>query len=122
MFFLFAVIELLQKQVRGRVMHIVHKISGNTCTIYLAGELDEHTATYTRSALDEIVSALKYNMQVVLELSNLLFMDSTGIGVILGRYKKFDKRGISFAVKNPSLHIDKILRMTGIYSIIPNIA
>lgn len=103
-------------------MHIVHKINGNTCTIYLSGELDEHTSTYTRNLMDGIISVLKFNMQVILDLTNLTFMDSTGIGVLLGRYKKFDKNGISFAVKNPSVHIDKILRMTGIYSIIPVVA
>lgn len=103
-------------------MYIEHKTIGNTCVIYISGELDEHTANFTRTKLDEVLSGLKSAMQVIFDFSGLTFMDSTGIGVLLGRYKKFDKYGISFAVRNANNHIDKILRMTGIYSIIPNIA
>ena len=103
-------------------MQIDYRVVGNTCTIYIAGELDENTAVFTRTKLDEILSNQKSSMQVIFDFAGLTFMDSTGIGVLLGRYKKFDKFGISFAVKNANRHVDKILKMTGIYSIIPNIA
>lgn len=103
-------------------MQIEYKEIGNTCIIYISGELDENTAVYTRNKLDEILRSQKCSMQVIFDFSGLTFMDSTGIGVLLGRYKKFDKYGISFAVRNANRHIDKILKMTGIYSIIPNIA
>ena len=103
-------------------MYIEYKVVGNTYIIYISGELDESTAVFTRNKLDEILSNQKNSMQVIFDFQGLNFMDSTGIGVLLGRYKKFERYGISFAVKNASRNIDKILRMTGIYSIIPSIA
>jgi len=49
-------------------------------------------------------------------------MDSTGIGVLLGRYNKFIKRDIALFIKNPQKHVDRILKMTGIYELMPKIS
>lgn len=48
-------------------------------------------------------------------------MDSTGIGVLLARYNKFNKNGIDIAIKNATGHVDKILKMSGIYNIMPKL-
>ena len=49
-------------------------------------------------------------------------MDSTGIGVLLARYNKFNKYGLSILIKNANGHIDKILNMSGIYKLMPKLA
>lgn len=102
-------------------MNITYKQSGNSCTVFVSGELDEHTSVYTRNTLDKIISELNFGSQVVFDFSGLTFMDSTGIGVLLGRYKRHEKRGVSFVIKNTNTHIDRILKMTGIYTLIPNV-
>ena len=46
-------------------------------------------------------------------------MDSTGIGFLIGRYKKAAKLSIPLYVDNPNFAADKILNLSGIYSLIP---
>ena len=48
-------------------------------------------------------------------------MDSTGIGVLLGRYKMLKKIGVPIYIQNPSVSINKILQISGIYEIMPKI-
>jgi stage II sporulation protein AA (anti-sigma F factor antagonist) len=87
----------------------------------LSGELDEHTAFYTRTKLDSLFSGKEFR-QIIIDLSELDFMDSTGIGVLIGRYKKMKEKGISIFVCNPSSHTEKIFKMSGLYDIMPKIS
>ena len=102
-------------------MEIKYITNSNTLTAMLFGELDECTAEYVRISLDTLLADMSFvdNAQVVLDFSHVSFMDSTGIGVLLGRYKKFEKRKIKLCISNPSAHVDKILKMSGIYSLVP---
>ena len=60
--------------------------------------------------------------QVIIDLSELDFMDSTGIGVMLGRYKKLKSKNKPIFICNPSTHAEKIFKMTGLYEIMPKIS
>lgn len=101
-------------------MEIKSKAANDTLYINLEGELDEHSAKFTRDKMDKEMSKV-YVKQIILDLANLTFMDSTGIGVLIGRYKKMKEKNIPIFLANPSLHIDKILKMTAIYEIMPKI-
>ena len=48
-------------------------------------------------------------------------MDSTGIGMLLGRYNKYSKHDIGIYIKNPTSYVNRIFEMTGIYQIIPKV-
>ena len=48
-------------------------------------------------------------------------MDSTGIGVLIGRYKRMKDKDIPIYIANPSKHAEKIFKMTGLYDIMPKI-
>lgn len=102
-------------------MEIKYLTNNNVFTAKLYGELDECSAEYVRMSLDKLLNDLNFvnNAKVVLDFSNVSFMDSTGIGVLLGRYKKFTKRNINIEIANPPAHVDKILKMSGIYSLMP---
>lgn len=102
-------------------MNIKTKLLNNILYIMLVGELDEYTAGYTRDYLDEAFSKFSYS-SVVLELSELNFMDSTGIGVLIGRYKKLKNKNKNIFISNPSQTIEKIFNMSGIYEIMPKIS
>ena len=102
--------------VRRRIMHIKSKVYNNTLYVVLCGELDEHSASHTRITLDNIFSGGDFN-QIIIDLSELDFMDSTGIGVLIGRYKKMKSRNIPIFICNPSKHAEKIFKMTGLYEI-----
>lgn len=101
-------------------MLIKNRIYNNTLYVLLSGELDEHTATTTRIQLDEIFTAKGFT-QIIIDLSELDFMDSTGIGVLIGRYKKMKDKHIPIFICNPSTHAEKIFKMTGLYEIMPKI-
>ena len=58
---------------------------------------------------------------VIFNFSKTTFMDSTGIGVLLGRYKLLKKIGIPVYIQSPSVSINKILQISGIYEIMPKI-
>ena len=101
-------------------MQIRAKTNNDTLYVSLEGELDEHTASYAKNEMDFLFSD-NVAKQVILDLKKLDFMDSTGIGVLLGRYKKMKDKNIPIFILNPSSHIDKILNMTAIYQIMPKL-
>lgn len=103
-------------------MQLSYSIDKNLCQVNLHGELDECSAPRVREDLDKIIAMLEPMSEVVLDMKNVGFMDSTGIGVIVGRYKKFRPNFISFVIKNPNRTVDRILKMTGIYSLIPKLS
>ena len=96
------------------------KLVGSTLYVGLNGELDESSAVFVRSKLDALID--KGGMKkVVVELSDLSFMDSTGVGVLLGRYKRLQSKGIPIYIANPTPSIDKLLNLSGMYGIMPKV-
>ena len=102
-------------------MDIKFNIDNNILYVKLIGELDEYTSSYARNILDELFLNNTFKA-VVFELSNLEFMDSTGIGVLIGRYKKLQLRNIPIYIINPSRQAEKIFQMSGLYDIMPKIS
>lgn len=85
--------------------------------MYLSGELDHHSASQIRQELDALIRDSRAR-RLVLDLSSLTFMDSSGIGVILGRYNQMARRGGSLAVRKPSSQINRIFDLSGVYQIV----
>lgn len=88
----------------------------------LSGELDEYSAEYVRISLDNLLGNVGGAKKLILDFSGVSFMDSTGIGVLLGRYNKFSKNDIGIYIKNPTSYVNRIFEMTGIYQIIPKVS
>ena len=101
-------------------MNIQHGFNGATLYVNLIGELDESHAAFVREHLDEIFERQPMD-SVVIDMSQLSFMDSTGIGVLRGRYKLRRDRGVSLQIARPSRPVDKVLSLSGIYKIMPKI-
>ena len=99
-------------------MKIGTRKSGNTLIVLLDGELDHHTAGQVRSRLDvELISAGVKNM--IFDFSKVSFMDSSGIGVIIGRQKNVARLGGKTAVVGMNPQTRKVLELTGFKGIIP---
>ncbi|MGI6706973.1 MAG: anti-sigma F factor antagonist [Clostridia bacterium] len=94
-----------------------YRREADTLTVTLSGELDHHTSEYIREELDRLIEDVSIK-HLILDLRCLQFMDSSGIGVVLGRYRTMAKRKGSVSVKNTTPHIDKIFEVSGLYKII----
>ena len=79
---------------------------GETLTAALTGEIDHHRAVSVRADIDE---AMYRELPKTLD-----FMDSSGLGLILGRYTKAKEIGTMLVVQNPSPRAEKMLKMAGI--------
>ncbi|MBQ3235290.1 MAG: anti-sigma factor antagonist [Clostridia bacterium] len=102
-------------------MKIKYYLDKSTLFIYFIGELDECTASKTRDVIDGLIKDLNGIKKVVFNLSELSFMDSTGIGMFIGRYKKLKSLGVSVFTQNPTQSVEKILQISGLYKIMPAI-
>ena len=99
-------------------MEVSAKHEGQTLTFFLVGELDHHGAKGLLENLErEIERTLP--LSLVLDFSGVTFMDSSGIGVIIGRTKKLKYfNDSSVSVCNMSDRVDKLLKCAGIYTIV----
>ena len=88
--------------------------------INLSGEMDECSSQDARNKCDKLIEDNLSAKKIVIYLSDVAFMDSTGIGFLIGRYKKAAKLSTPLYISNPNFAADKILNLSGIYSLIPN--
>lgn len=98
-------------------MHILVKRQSDHVTAFLYGELDHHSAEDAKAQLDSIIRQFN-DINLVLDLKNLSFMDSSGLGVLLGRYKKLKASGNKMYLRNANRQIEKVFNVSGIYNII----
>lgn len=85
--------------------------------IRLSGELDHHSAEMLRNKVTEAIE--KHNIiHLVLNLKNLSFMDSSGLGVILGRYKQIKLKKGEMVVCAISPPVQRLFEMSGLFKII----
>lgn len=88
-----------------------------TITVQIEGELDHCSAERVRATLDALIADVRVR-RLVIDLERLTFMDSSGIGVMLGRYRTLARRNGTLAVRGANPQVDRILRMSGLYQII----
>lgn len=87
--------------------------SGDRLEILLLGEIDHHNAVNLRQEADELIK--KHRPQtVVLNLEKIDFMDSSGLGFIMGRMSLAQKSGGELVIKSPSRSVQKICRLAGL--------
>ena len=102
-------------------MQIQSNFQNRVRYVRLNGELDEHNAALARSRADKLADEYACSEKAVFDLGGVSFMDSTGIGFLIGRYKRFRRYGVPMYVTNPSSSTDKILQMSGVYTLMPRI-
>ncbi len=100
-------------------MQISFETINQTLIIKLCEELDHHSSDYIRDKIDsEIVG--KNPKNIIFDMSDLNFMDSSGVGVIIGRYKLISSKGGKAAISNMKPQIRRIYEICGLKKIIPN--
>ena len=86
--------------------------------VRLTGELDQCTASGIRRDLDQLLSDARVR-HLVLDLGGMPFMDSSGLGVILGRYRTLQLRGGSVSLMHLSPQVRRVYDLSGMAKIIP---
>ena len=100
-------------------MDIKYKKTLNELTVYVYGELDEFSASQSKTILDKLLYDNLNTKKVIFDLSGLSFMDSTGIGLLIGRYKKLKQYNIPSYISGATCITEKVIELAGLYSIMP---
>ncbi len=94
---------------------------GDNLYVYLSGELDECSVAGIRDLTDRAIDDHAGLSRAIFNLAGVRFMDSTGIGYLIGRYKKLKKYGMEMYLESPNQSADKVLALSGIYQLIPKV-
>lgn len=92
------------------------EMKGNILVARVAGELDLRVAADFRNELEVAVEAERAN-KLLLNFAEVTFIDSSGLGAILGRYKKLTQTGGKMAIAEPQPQVQRILELSGILRI-----
>ena len=98
-------------------MSAEYKMKDGVLVVAPTGDIDHHETKTLREDIDMQIEQ-ECPSKVVFDFSRTQFMDSSGLGLILGRYKKARDMGIKVEIANPGEKISKILYMAGIEKII----
>lgn len=91
---------------------------GSTLVLHISEELDHHMAVQVSKTVDTQIE--KGNLRVLIfDFTGMTFMDSSGIGMVMGRYRKMNFLGGKTYVTGIGESIDRIFTMSGLYRIIP---
>ncbi len=90
-----------------------YKMLGTSLVIAPETEIDHHATKTLRVEIDEQI--LKTTPEkIIFDFSRTSFMDSSGLGLVLGRYRKAKEAGVEVEIVNPGEKIYRILKMAGI--------
>ncbi len=93
------------------------EFTGTILKIKLRGEIDHHSAVAVRSAMDDMIKA-KHPQKLIIDMSAVDFMDSSGLGLIMGRYALMKEQGGETFVSDPCPGTEKIMRLAGMERIV----
>ncbi len=95
-------------------MPVTLKNKNNVLYAFLKGEIDHHTVPELRESIDSAIIFNEAPQLVVLDFGGITFMDSSGVGLVMGRYRLASSKGKKLRVDNLSERDYKIMKMSGI--------
>ena len=98
-------------------MKSVFEVHGNCLTVHLPEEVDHPVSEDIRKESDNIMRK-KYIRTMIFDFSETMFMDSSGIGLIMGRYRAMGMRGDCIRATGVSAYIEKLLHLSGVYKFV----
>ena len=98
-------------------MEEMYAVKDNCLLVMMPKEMDHHKADAIRMRIDEYLLDNKAQ-NVIFDFENTRFMDSSGIGLIVGRYKKVSCFGGKIVAMHVNARIQKILLMSGLKDMI----
>ena len=102
-------------------MVVTSSFQDETLYITLSGEIGEQSVQSARSECDKLIEEYSNAKKIIINLSKIKFMDSTGVGFLIGRQRRALSFSIPVYLQEPSPAADMILNLSGLYSLIPKI-
>lgn len=101
-------------------MQIQCSVSGSCLLIFLSGEMDHHSCDSARRSIDE-----EYHRHgathIIFDCENINFMDSSGLGLIMGRYRLASSLNGRVMVSHVSSQLDRIFTLSGLYKLVKKV-
>lgn len=101
---------------RGFFMEMIFYVEEDTLIVALSGEIDHHVAAKLRKDIDAEI-AMCGTRDLILDFRDVGFMDSSGIGMVLGRYKRVHGAGGKVIIRNAGRLVKQILDMSGVFTL-----
>jgi len=98
-------------------LHVSYEVMENILIVRLVGELDHHEVEQLRSEWTSKIYATGIK-HIIVNLKELSFMDSSGLGVLIGRYKEISQLGGEMVVCHVNPFIERLFEMSGLFKII----
>lgn len=105
--------ERLKHKIIRKMKMLRTEFQNNTLTAYIDGEIDHDSAAKIRAKIDGAAQALKPKL-LCLDFSDVSFMDSSGIGLVMGRYRQMKLIGGALRVTNVPDRMYRLFAMSGI--------
>lgn len=99
-------------------MEVIFEVNENVMVVRLFGELDHHAAAGIREDIDRSLERCA-PCDLVFDFEKVTYMDSAGIGMVLGRYRRLREAGGSVVIASCAKTVRGILHMAGIFSLMP---
>jgi anti-sigma B factor antagonist len=90
---------------------------GDQTVLALAGDLDVYTATHLRERLVDLIADARPDL--VIDLAELAFVDSTGLGTLVDGMKRVRQAGGSMALRSPTPAVQRVIDITGLSRVLP---
>lgn len=98
-------------------MNLNYDKKDDVLVVTLIGELDHHSAEEVRVKIDDRIDRDNIN-KLILNFNSVTFMDSSGIGVVVGRLKKMQVKKGGLCISNVNKTVNKVFELSGLYKII----
>ena len=92
-------------------------MDGEVLEIRLRGEIDHHSAVGIRTEMDAKIMEEKPK-KTILDLSGIEFMDSSGLGLIMGRFALMQRLGGELTLRNPNERLVQIFNLAGLWRMV----
>jgi stage II sporulation protein AA (anti-sigma F factor antagonist) len=107
----------LDNAIRRNFMKLTTDMQSGIFIVRIAGELDLSSVSEFRQTVDKVLNNQR-SKYLLMNLEQLTFIDSSGLGAILGRYKKVNLLGGKILVTNVQPQITRIFELSGLLKIL----
>lgn len=113
-------VDVSDREIRAGTLYIRTHCDGSTCTVALTGELDLANTDELSAELERAENIGATPCRIVLDMTELEFIDSTGISILVAMHRRLNSDGDRFKlVRSEAMAVCRALTLTGLEESIP---